>query len=172
MGKSPELENIFLKYNLQWKSDVFVGGSLIDYSFKHNDKRRLLLVRNTVNEESLNYFYSVGDKWDKRILLTEFDVSEKLFRIAKDLDIRIMKPKDYFYEIANIGKKGSLPTDTMPQTVDNISRLAPGARLLILISAGWKELILIFILGFITAILGKDYFWPWIKELLRRVSIF
>lgn len=142
-----------------------IDGSLVDYCLEKSGHRILVLIRSDVNETDLTYLSSIGQQWDRRAVLTGTQPSEHIMEVGRRLRITVGTNTGSIDNALGIELEGETPS---PSLVNEIAKLSWGARIIVLVTGAWREVLGVFILGFVAALALKDVLWPWVRSVVTK----
>lgn len=165
--RNTRLEKAAREHGYEVANAPVVNGSLVDYCFEKNGQRLLLLIRENFDEKDALYLSSVGKTWDKKVLLTtQRDIPDAYYKIADQLAVHIATNLDsvpFSSEVPGLSQAAVSPT-----LLNDISRLAWPARLLLVLTACWRETLGILICGALAMFTAQEYVFPLILEIIKR----
>lgn len=166
--RNTDLENYFRSNGYEVYPEKRIDGSLVDYCFVSQGKKFLVMLRDSINDRDLLYLAGVGNKWDDKIIVVENYPDDRVYDHARKLQISIVKQD----------KLNSIPLDSeinrqvkTPGLVEELSKLSHGTKILIIISAAWKEILFVFLMGFVSALTIRKYIEPLIQYLKSKLGL-
>lgn len=171
------LEKMVNNLQLEGHPGQTIHGSLIDYVVNAFNREYFFLYRTNVKERDVLYIHGVPGNGAKKYIITELSPNENVYAIARKLDINIITEKSLSPNIFGFKEETSKEKTSKEKTrskrsniievADKLINMKPETRLFLILTSGWREALIIFCVGFISAFFLSEYLLPFVKSVLK-----
>ena len=162
--RNTRLEAYAKKNGLEVYPEQLINGSLVDYHLRNREKSIFVLIRESPKEEDLLYLSGVGNRWDNRFMLVSELPNQVYFENAQKINVPIYQIND-LESIDMLCRKNN--EILQPTHLDELSKLSWGGRSLVMATAFWRESVLLFVVGFLAAVVFNEALAPYVNEVIQ-----
>lgn len=144
-----------------------VHGSLVDCVVNAFNVEYLILERHKAQEEDVLYLHSIKNDGARKYIVTEVAPEDDVYMIASRLDVRVFTENQVSPSMFGFLAGDKSNDKDIIALADKFASLKTGPRLFLIMSAGWREAVIIFSIGFSCALILGERLLPFVKSALQ-----